>query len=68
MSTHIDAHLIAQVYSRLVIDCNRPFAAPSSIPLMSEATIIPGNEGLARDAVQAAARGCSNPTIAASPR
>lgn len=40
------AHLIAQRYSRLVIDCNRPFESPGSIPLMSEATHIPGNDGL----------------------
>ena len=32
LSKHLDAHLIAQRYSRLVIDCNRPPDAPSSIP------------------------------------
>ncbi|MGY8639227.1 N-formylglutamate amidohydrolase [Bradyrhizobium sp. 14AA] len=42
----LDAHLIAQRYSRLVIDCNRPPAAMSSIPVMSEATAIPRNEGI----------------------
>ncbi len=42
----MDAHLIAQHYSRLVIDCNRPFENPGSIPLLSEATEIPGNSGL----------------------
>ncbi|MDA9473418.1 N-formylglutamate amidohydrolase [Bradyrhizobium sp. CCBAU 65884] len=40
----LDAHLIAQRYSRLVIDCNRPPAAVSSIPVISEATAIPRNE------------------------
>ena len=45
----IDAHLVAQRYSRLVIDCNRPPDAPSSIPMISEATTVPGNEGLTRD-------------------
>jgi len=44
----LDAHLIAQRYSRLVIDCNRPPGAESSIPLVSEATTIPGNDGLTR--------------------
>ena len=44
LSKHLDAHLIAQRYSRLVIDCNRPPAAASSIPRISEATTIPGNE------------------------
>ena len=45
LSDHLDAHLIAQRYSRLVIDCNRPIGAASSIPVFSEATTIPGNEG-----------------------
>jgi predicted N-formylglutamate amidohydrolase len=53
LSGHLDAHLIAQRYSRLVIDCNRPPWAPSSIPRISEATVIPGNDGLARDAMEA---------------
>ncbi|WP_063687478.1 N-formylglutamate amidohydrolase [Bradyrhizobium stylosanthis] len=51
----LDAHLIAQRYSRLVIDCNRPPAAASSIPVISEATAIPGNEAIA-DAERAARR------------
>jgi predicted N-formylglutamate amidohydrolase len=53
LSEQLDAHLIAQRYSRLVIDCNRPPGTLSSIPRISEATIIPGNEALARDAVEA---------------
>jgi predicted N-formylglutamate amidohydrolase len=53
LAKHLDAHLIAQRYSRLVIDCNRPPQAPSSIPRISEATTIQGNEGLARDALEA---------------
>jgi predicted N-formylglutamate amidohydrolase len=52
LARHLGAHLIAQRYSRLVIDCNRPPGAPSSIPRISEATIIQGNEGLARDAAK----------------
>ena len=46
LATLLDAQLIAQRYSRLVIDCNRPPAAVSSIPLISEATAIPRNEGI----------------------
>ncbi|MES1149448.1 MAG: N-formylglutamate amidohydrolase, partial [Bradyrhizobium guangdongense] len=46
----LDAHLIAQRYSRLVIDCNRPPGAASSIPVISEATAIPGNEGISEQA------------------
>src|SRR4030088_289222 len=52
LSKYLDAHLIAQRYSRLGIDCNRPPQAPSSIPRLSEATAIPGNEGLAREAAE----------------
>ena len=47
------AHLIAQRYSRLVIDCNRPFESPGSIPLISEATEIAGNSGLSKEQIAA---------------
>ncbi|TLX43304.1 N-formylglutamate amidohydrolase [Xanthobacter autotrophicus] len=43
LAERLDATLIQQNYSRLIIDCNRPPAAPSSIPPESEATLIPGN-------------------------
>jgi predicted N-formylglutamate amidohydrolase len=46
LSQLLDAACIRQVYSRLVIDCNRDPAAPSSIPEISETTLIPGNHGL----------------------
>jgi predicted N-formylglutamate amidohydrolase len=52
LSLALGAHLLAQRYSRLVIDCNRPLEAPSSIPLISEATTIPGNDGLTREAAE----------------
>jgi predicted N-formylglutamate amidohydrolase len=61
LSKHLDAHLIAQRYTRLVIDCNRPLSAPGSIPRISEATIIPGNEGLTRDAAAARRRQVFDP-------
>jgi predicted N-formylglutamate amidohydrolase len=61
LSRHLDAHLIAQRYSRLVIDCNRPPDAPSSIPPLSEATIIPGNEDLTRQAAGARRRAIFDP-------
>src|SRR3954469_16211655 len=41
LSKFLDAHLIAQRYSRLVIDCNRPPGVASSIPVISEATTVP---------------------------
>jgi predicted N-formylglutamate amidohydrolase len=55
LSQALDAHMIAQRYSRLVIDCNRPPGVPSSIPILSEATHIPGNEEIS-DAAKAARR------------
>src|ERR1700674_3809150 len=61
LSKHLDAHLIAQRYSRLVIDCNRPPDALSSIPRISEATVIPGNEALARDAAELRRRAVFDP-------
>jgi predicted N-formylglutamate amidohydrolase len=39
----LDAALLAQNYSRLVIDCNRDPGVGSSIPRSSEGTKIPGN-------------------------
>src|SRR5260370_16854012 len=45
LSKSLGAHLIAQRYSRLVIDCNRPPDALSSIPRISEATVIPATPG-----------------------
>lgn len=46
LSERLDATLAVQAYSRLVIDCNRDPAVPSSIPEISESTEIPGNRGL----------------------
>ena len=42
----LGSFLIVQTYSRLVIDCNRPLRAKSSIAEISEATLIPGNDGV----------------------
>jgi predicted N-formylglutamate amidohydrolase len=51
----LDAPLVAQNYSRLVIDCNRDPKVESSIPRQSESVEIPGNIGL-NDAEVAARR------------
>jgi predicted N-formylglutamate amidohydrolase len=61
LSNHLGAHLIAQRYSRLVIDCNRPPCVASSIPVLSEATTIPGNEGLTRAAAEARRKAIFDP-------
>jgi predicted N-formylglutamate amidohydrolase len=53
LSARLDAFLITQTYSRLVIDVNRPLGTAESIVTLSERTPIPGNEGLlARDVQQ----------------
>jgi predicted N-formylglutamate amidohydrolase len=52
LSNHLGAHLVAQRYSRLVIDCNRPPTVAGSIPRISEATTISGNEGLSRETAE----------------
>ena len=46
LSALLDARAILQAYSRLVIDCNRPLHAPSSIATVSDGTTIPGNNAL----------------------
>ncbi len=50
----LDACVVLQPYSRLVIDCNRPPGSADSIVSLSERTTIPGNVSISR--AQAAAR------------
>lgn len=54
LSARLDAPLFLSGYSRLLIDCNRPLGSPTSIPVLSEATEIPGNRDL--PAAEVAAR------------
>jgi predicted N-formylglutamate amidohydrolase len=49
----IDAPLVAQNYSRLVIDCNRDPKVATSIPRISELREIPGNIGLSAQEIAA---------------
>lgn len=53
MADALDAWLICQTYSRLVIDCNRPLDAPGSIVAVSERTAVPGNRDLSDEAIAA---------------
>ena len=46
VAAKLDAPLLAQNYSRLVIDCNRDPKVATSIPRSSESIEIPGNIGL----------------------
>jgi predicted N-formylglutamate amidohydrolase len=49
----LDAPLVAQNYSRLVIDCNRDPGVASSIPAVGESIDIPGNIGLSAEEIAA---------------
>jgi predicted N-formylglutamate amidohydrolase len=53
MAEMLDAPLVAQNYSRLVIDCNRDPAVASSIPTVGEYIEIPGNAALHVDEIAA---------------
>ena len=55
LSARLDATLVAQTYSRLVIDCNRPLHVAASIPELSEETVIPGNRDRAPAEIKARA-------------
>ncbi len=46
LAASLDAVFIRQVYSRLVIDCNRAPDAPAAMPETSDGSAIPGNRGL----------------------
>ena len=46
VSELLDAPLVLQTYSRLVIDCNRDPKVESAMPRVSETTEIPGNRNL----------------------
>lgn len=53
LSKALDAPLILSGYSRLLIDCNRPLHSPTLMPVVSEATNIPGNRGLTQEEIDA---------------
>jgi predicted N-formylglutamate amidohydrolase len=53
MASALEALLVAQNYSRLVIDCNRDPKVAASIPQSSESVAIPGNIDLGNDEVAA---------------
>lgn len=55
LSEELDATLVAQRYSRLAYDCNRPPESPAAIPEKSEIYPIPGNAGLSAGERQARA-------------
>jgi predicted N-formylglutamate amidohydrolase len=46
LSGRLDAPLVMQRYSRLVVDCNRPFYAADCFPAVSDGTRVPANANL----------------------
>ncbi|MEC3909355.1 N-formylglutamate amidohydrolase [Sphingobium sp. CR2-8] len=46
LATLLDAPFLHQVYSRLVIDCNRDMDHPTAIPTVSDGSRVEGNEAL----------------------
>jgi predicted N-formylglutamate amidohydrolase len=61
LATALDAWLILQNYSRLVIDCNRPLTSPESIVERSEDTVIPGNQDVTGEQAELRARSIFEP-------
>ena len=59
----LDATLVQQNYSRLVIDCNRAPGSETSIPEISELTPVPGNIGLSEAQRPRACARFSGPTM-----
>ncbi len=57
----LDATVIEQNYSRLVIDCNRMPGSETSIVERSERTTVPGNIGLSKAQVEARVREIFHP-------
>jgi len=53
LSRLLDAHLVMQTYSRLVIDCNRWPGAPDLVTTLSEDTEVPGNQDFTEDELKA---------------
>lgn len=52
LATRLDATFVRQRYSRLVIDCNRDPGSAEAMPVESDGTAVPGNDGLAAEARQ----------------
>jgi len=61
VAAELDALLVAQNYSRLVIDCNRDPSVDSSIPTIGESIAIPGNVGLTQPQIGARRREIFDP-------
>jgi predicted N-formylglutamate amidohydrolase len=61
LAQRLDAPLILQNYSRLVIDCNRPTSSSESIAIQSDGSFIAGNDRLDAAAADARRRAIFDP-------
>jgi predicted N-formylglutamate amidohydrolase len=61
LAAELGATAVLQVYSRLVIDCNRRPEWPTSIPVVSELTAIPGNAAVTAEERKARRRAIFEP-------
>jgi predicted N-formylglutamate amidohydrolase len=61
LSEALDAPLIRQTYSRLVIDCNRDPSAFDAMAPVSDGTVIPGNQNLSAEQRAARVRAIHDP-------
>lgn len=61
LSRRFDAPVVLAGYSRLVVDCNRAPDDPTSIPLISETTVIPGNRAVSDGERRRRAEACFDP-------
>ena len=61
LSQRLDAHLVMQTYSRLVVDCNRSPDAEDFIITRSETTDIPGNRDVSTTQAKARAEEIFHP-------
>lgn len=49
LAHRLDAPLIGQAYSRLVIDCNRRPGIATSMPRISDSRVVPGNDDISEE-------------------
>jgi predicted N-formylglutamate amidohydrolase len=61
LAAALDACVVWQRYSRLVIDCNRPLQAVDSIAVRSERTVVPGNQNITAGEAESRARAIFHP-------
>lgn len=65
LARRLGAPAFLGTYSRLLVDLNRPFGSPTSMPVLSEATRIPGNQDLGLSEIERRRRRVFEPFHAA---